>query len=289
MVTTSFQWHAPSTLEDVHNLLAQHGDEARLIAGGTSLVLMMKQRLVQPEHLVSLRRVPGLSSVELRNGHVHIGATVTHRFMETSQQVKERVPILAEAYRHVATVRIREMATVGGGLAHADPAQDSPPALLALDALVRLTSAQGERTVPLSEFFVDFYTTAMKTGEVLTEVLVPVPPPKTGWAFMKFLPRTADDYGVVVVAVSLRVDSRNKCQHVRIALGSAGPTPVRATNAEAVLAGHKVTAGAIQEAAEVVKSEIDPISDVRGSAEYKKEMAAVFTRRALEQALARCR
>ena len=283
----TFQWHTPSVLEEVHSLLRKHGDEAKLIAGGTGLVLLMKQKLVQPGHLISLNHIAELDTAKVEDGYLRLGATLTHREVETSGLVKETTPLLAEAFRHVATVRIREMATVGGGLAHADPAEDIPPALLALDASVRLTSAESDRMVPLEDFFQDYYTTALEPEEVLTEVWVPIPLSETRFSFQKFLPRTADDYRTAIIAVALKLDEGGNCQSIRIALGSAGPIPLHAHMAEEMLLGQEITPKAIREAAESVKSEIDPISDVRGSAEYKREMSAVFTRRALEQALAR--
>ena len=282
----TFKWHTPSRLEEAHALLDEHGDGANLIAGGTGLVIMMKQRLVQPEHLVSLYGISDLHGIQLEDGHLRLGAVATHRQVETSDLVRERAPLLAEAFGHVATVRIREMATVGGGLAQADPAEDTPPALMALDASVRLTSSQGDRTVPLEGFFEDYYTTVMEPQEVLADVLVPLPSPGARFAFKKFLPRTADDYGAAIVAVVLHLDANSMCRHVRVALGSAGPVPLRAHGAEKILLGQQVTPEAIREAAEAVKSEVDPIEDIRGSADYKREMAAVFTKRALEEAVA---
>ena len=201
-----FDYRAPTNLDEALDLLRQHGDDARAIAGGTALVIMMKQRLVRPEVLVSLRRIPDLQRVAAEDGTLRLGATATHRAVETDSVVRERWPLLAETFRHVATVRIRNMATVGGGLAHGDPNQDPPPALIVLDARARLRSAGGEREVPLQDFFLDYYETDVRPGELLTEVTVPQPPAGAGWAWVKFLPRTADDYATISVACLLSLE-----------------------------------------------------------------------------------
>ena len=284
-----FELHAPTSLQEGLGLLDQYGEDAKLIAGGTGLVLMMKQQLVVPDHIISLGNVAGLSGVSSDNGNLRIGASTTHRALETSEVARQGASLLNDTYKHVATIRIREVATVGGALTHADPAQDSPPALLALGASVTLASSRGERTVDLVDFFEDYYATVVEPDEVLTEVIVPKPPASAGSAFLKFLPRTADDYATVCVAAVLDVDAGGRCQSVSIALGAAGPTPIRARAAEAVLAGQQVTPEAIREAPEAVRGEVDPTADIRGSKEYKTDMSVVFTRRALEQALAGAR
>ena len=278
-----FAFHAPATLPEALALLDAHGDDALPIAGGTALVVLMKQSLVQPEHVVSLERIPGLDAIALDDDGLHIGALARHRAVETSPVVRGFAPLLADVYGRVATVRIRNAATVGGGLAHADPAQDPPAALIALDARVRIVSSAGERTVPVAEFFVDYYETALEPGEVVREVIVPRPDPAARGAYLKFLPRTEDDYATVAVAAH-GVAADGRCRDVRVALIAAGPTPVRATAVERALTGRALTPAAVREAAEAVVDEVDPLDDFRGSAEYKREMAVVFTRRALEQA-----
>jgi aerobic carbon-monoxide dehydrogenase medium subunit len=285
-----FDYQAPTRLDEALALLKQHGDDARVIAGGTALVIMMKQRLVQPQVLVSLRRLPELEQVRSDNGSLHLGATATHRSVETSPVVRERWPLLAETYRHVATVRIRNMATVGGGIVHGDPNQDPPPALIALGATARLRSESGEREVPLQSFFLDYYETDVQPGEILTEIVVPEQPRDAGWAWVKFLPRTADDYATVSVACLVSLEpGTNRCREARIALGSAATTPVRADAAEAALQGQELTPERLREAAQLVAGQVDPLSDFRGSSDYKRDMAVVWTRRALEQALQRAK
>ncbi|MSP38676.1 MAG: xanthine dehydrogenase family protein subunit M [Deltaproteobacteria bacterium] len=282
-----FEYRTPKNLKEVHATLKEFGDEAKLIAGGTALVIMMKQRLVRPSCLVALRNVRGLNGIEIKDGGLSIGGLATHREVESSSLVRRRLPMLAETYHHVATLRVRNMATVGGGLAHADPNQDPPPSLIALGATVKVTSANGSRIIPLDAFFTDYYETVLKADEIITEVFVPKVAANSGAAYIKFLPRTADDYATVSAAAVLTLDKNNKIiTDVRIALGSVGVTPIRATEAEAVLRGQPLKAEAFAEAGEKAKGAVDPVSDFRGSAAYKKDMAAVFVRRALEKALA---
>jgi carbon-monoxide dehydrogenase medium subunit len=282
-----FEYRTPKNLKEVHASLKEYGGDAKLIAGGTALVIMMKQRLVRPSCLVSLRSVRGFNGIELKDGGLSIGGFATHRSVESSPLVRRRFPMLAETYHHVATLRVRNMATVGGGLAHADPNQDPPPSLIALGAAVKATSANGSRMIPLDGFFKDYYETVLNPDEIITEVLVPKMAPNTGAAYIKFLPRTADDYATVSAAAVLTLDKTKKnIADVRIALGSVGVTPIRATEAEALLRGQPLKAEAFAEAGEKAKGAVDPVSDFRGSAAYKKDMAAVFVRRALEKALA---
>ena len=282
-----FEYRTPKNLKEVHSTLKEFGADAKLIAGGTALVIMMKQRLVRPTCLVSLGSVRGLNGIEVKDGGLSIGGLATHRAVEDSALVRRRLPMLAATYHHVATLRVRNMATVGGGLAHADPNMDPPPSLIALGATVKATSPNGSRTIPLDEFFKDYYETVLNPDEIITEVMVPKVLPNTGAAYIKFLPRTADDYATVSAAAVLTLDKTLKTiAEVRIALGSVGVTPIRATAAEAVLRGQPLKTEAFAEAGEKAKEAVDPVSDFRGSAAYKKDMAAVFVRRALEKALA---
>jgi aerobic carbon-monoxide dehydrogenase medium subunit len=279
-----FQFHTPSSLDEALALLEAHGENARPMSGGTALVVLMKQSLVDAEHLVSLERISGLDTIRVEADELHIGGLVRHRDLETSLVVRGFAPFLGEVYQRVATVRIRNMATVGGGLAHADPAQDPPPGLIALDARVRLLSRNGEREVPVGELFRDYYETVIRPGEILTEVIVPRPAPEATFAYLKFLPRTEDDYATVAVAAKAERED-GVCRNLRVALASAGPTPVRAATVEQALEGQAITPAAVREAAEAVTAEVDPLDDFRGSAAYKRDMAVVFTRRALERVL----
>ncbi len=281
----AFEYRAPRVLDEALAVLREHGEDARVVAGGTALVTMMRQHLVRPGCLVSLRDVQGLNRIEATNGALRLGALVTHREAEVSPLVRERLPVLAETFRRVGTVRIRHMATIGGALAHADPNQDPPVTLLALGARVEIRGARGQRELPLGEFFRDYYETALEPGELVTAVTVPLLPAASGATFLKFLPRTADDYATVAVAaiVTLAPDGE-RCREARIALGSVGVTPVRGMAAEALLSGQRLSESLLQAAGEAVKGAVDPLSDHRGSAAYKREMAGVMIGRALTQA-----
>ncbi len=281
----AFEYRAPRGLDEALAVLREHGDDARVVAGGTALVTMMRQHLVRPGCLVSLRDVQGLNRIEATNGALRLGALVTHREAEVSPLVRERLPVLAETFRRVATVRIRHMATIGGALAHADPNQDPPVTLLALGARVEIRGARGHRELPLGEFFRDYYETALEPGELVTAVTVPLLPVASGATFLKFLPRTADDYATVAVAaiVTLEPDGE-RCREARIALGSVGVTPLRGMAAEALLSGQRLSESLLQAAGEAVKGVVDPLSDHRGSAAYKREMTGVMVGRALTHA-----
>jgi len=281
-----FEYHAPTSLDQVSDLLEQYGDDSRVMAGGTALVIQMKQRLSQPGHVIGMRRVGGLNSIESTPEGLMIGALCTQRQIENSELVAKELPLIADTFRKVATPRIRNMATIGGGLVNGDPNQDPPPSLIALGASAVMTSKSGERVVPLEEFFIDYYETDVQPGEILTSVLVPHAPAGSGSVYLKFLPRTADDYGTVNVASVVSKEPDGTCKDVRIVLGAAGVTPIRATNAEDALRGKPLTDENIRAAAALVKDAVDPLEDFRGSAEYKTDMAEVFARRAVEQAMA---
>jgi carbon-monoxide dehydrogenase medium subunit len=293
-----FDWLEPRSLDEVHAALREHGDDARLMAGGTALMLLMRQGLVQPAVIVSLQRVPGLDTVEAQNGTLRIGALCTHRRVETHALVRERHPALHETLERVATIRIRNMGTIGGNLAHSDPSQDPPPTLLALGASVEVAGPDGARSIPLDEFFTDYYENALEPGEVLTAIEVPDQAASFSGngaaggryvqAFSKFLPRSVDDYATVAVAVSMAVSADGqRCEDVRIGLGSAGPTPLRARGAEAALRGRELTDAALREAGEAAAAECDPLADVRGSSAYKREMVKVWLARTVRKAISR--
>ncbi|HEY3058077.1 MAG TPA: xanthine dehydrogenase family protein subunit M [Chloroflexota bacterium] len=280
----SFSYHAPRTLADVFEVVDAYGEDAHLIAGGTALVLLMKQGLVQPAHVVSLRDVDGLGAIHASPG-LTLGALATHRQLEVSPAVRAYDASLARAFAEVATIRIRSMATLGGNLVHADPAQDPPPMLIALRAEVVLLARDGERRVPLDEFFVDYFETAIRHGEVLTRVELPPKPAARRTHYVKFLPRTADDYATVAVATAIDFDADGMVEDARIVLGAAAPTVLRARAAEDVLRGQKLTPELMREAGALARTAADPLDDSRGSAAYKKEMVAVWVRRSLEHLL----
>jgi carbon-monoxide dehydrogenase medium subunit len=280
-----FQLLQAESLDEVLALLEQYGDgDAHLIAGGTSLILLMTLGLIEPAHVISLRRVSELRGIQARHdGGLEIRPMTTHRQLELSPEVGRYCPALAKTFGHVATVRIRNQGTVGGNLAHADPAQDPPPMLIALGAEVTLTSRRGQRIIPLEEFFVDYLTTVLQPGEVLTAIHLPPQPTGTRAAYHKFLPRTHDDYATVSVAAMLRLDSDGRCADVRVALGGAAGVPLRARVVEDALRGEVPSDRRIADAAALVLDVVDPPADARGSAAYKRRMARVWTERALRQ------
>jgi carbon-monoxide dehydrogenase medium subunit len=280
----AFDYHAPTSLEETFDLLATYGEDAHLMAGGTALMLLLQQGLVQPGHVVGLRKVAALNGIRrLESGGLEIRALATHRQAEKSADVQAYCPALVDNFARVATIRIRNQGTVGGNLAHADPAQDPPPMLIALGAEAVVASKEGQRRIPLDEFFVDYFETALQPGEVLVSVELPPLPAGTRVNYKKFLPRTKDDYATVSVAAALRVGADQTCEDVRVALGSAATTPVHAVKVEQALRGQRLDAQKISEAAALVREEVDPLDDLRGSAAYKREMARVWTQRALQE------
>ena len=279
-----FAFHAPDTLDEALGLLARHGADAKIMAGGTSLTTLLKQSLIAPDHVVSLHRVRECRAIEASDGVLRIGGLATQRDAELSPVVQERAPLLAEAYRRVATVRIRNVATVGGCVAQADPAMDPPPSLLILGASVVAKSVRGERVIPIAEVYADYYETTLEPDEIVTELRVPAQPADAAWTYVKYLPRTEDDYATVSVAAIGRAEGGSVAD-VRVALGAVGPTAIRASVVEDALAGQPVSADALREASQAVADIVDPTDDPRGSAWYKRDMSVVFTRRALEQVL----
>jgi carbon-monoxide dehydrogenase medium subunit len=283
----SFTYSEPADLDEVLAALARYGDEAKVIAGGTGLVNLMKQRLVQPTYLIGLRRLTGLSGIHYDDA-LRIGAVCTHRTIEASALVQTHASLLSETFRQVASVRIRTLATIGGALAHADPNQDPPPTLMVLDARVRLHSQQRTRDLPICELFTGYYETVIAPDELIVEVIIPPQPSGSGSAFIKFLPQTHDDYATIAVATRVTVDG-DRIVDARVALGAAAATPLRVTAIEDAVCGQTPTPTLLREAAALVAEAVDPTSDFRGSAAYKREMAVVFVQRALAQAIARAK
>ena len=277
----TYDYHEPREVAEALDLLVKHGEDAHLIAGGTATVLLLRQGLIRPGHVISLRAIGALAGIDRgHDGGLRIGATATHRQAERSADVRALSPALTNAFASVATVRIRNQATVGGNLAHADPAQDPPPMLAALGAAVTVVSPRGARSIAVEDLAVDHFTTTLAGDEIITEVIVPPLAPGTRATYVKFLPRTADDYATVSVAAAMRL-ADGVVADTRIVLGAVGPTPIRARAAEAALAGAKPSRERLAQAAALVRDEVDPLDDLRGSAEYKREMARVWTERAL--------
>ncbi|HEX9268897.1 MAG TPA: xanthine dehydrogenase family protein subunit M [Candidatus Limnocylindria bacterium] len=278
-----FDYVEPASLGEALEAVARDGDDAIVMAGGTAVVLLLKQDLIRPARVLALRRLDALRGIA-SDGTLRIGALETHAALARSRAVHEHAPALAATFASVATVRIREQATVGGNLAHADPAQDPPVTLLALDAVIVVaSSARGERRIPIAELFVDLFETSLEPDELVLRVEIPPLPDGARATYKKFLPRSADDYATVSVAAVLARDASGRCTHARIALGAAGPVPLRARDAERSLEGHVVDDSAIHQAGALAAAETDPIEDLRGGADYKRAMAAVWTERALRE------
>ena len=278
-----FDYQEPPTLKKALAILKKHGDDARAIAGGTSLLIMMRQRLLLPKVVVSLARIPKFDEISFNaKTGLRIGAGARHRDVELSPFIKQHYPLLHETFHKVAQPRIRNMGTLGGNLAAGDPLTDPGASLIALDAEVVLTAGKGSRTVKIDEFFVDYYQTALEPGELLTEIRVP-PPVRSGWAHIKFTPRSIEDFATVGVAVTLSAKD-GICQDIRIGLNSVAATIIHAKKAEAVLRGKEMTEAALRELGDVAATEVDPMDDNRGSAEYKREMVQVLVRRAAQTA-----
>jgi aerobic carbon-monoxide dehydrogenase medium subunit len=279
-----FDYYEPTSVKDACALLDEHGDDARPIAGGTALLIMMRLKLLNPRVVVSLAKLPEFEAIRFdpKRG-LTIGGGARHRDIELDPAVREHYPLLHETFSKVAQPRIRNMATIGGNLCQGDPLTDPGASLIALDASVVLKSSHGERTIPLDEFFVDYYQTAAEPSEIMTEIRVPPPDENLRWAHIKFLPRSQEDFATVGVALALKT-SDGRCDDIRLALNSAGPTIFRAKTAEAILRGRKITETLVKDMAEAAAAESDPIDDNRGSAEYKREMVKVLVGRAAAQA-----
>lgn len=283
-----FTYLQPASLDEALALMARHGDEAKVIAGGTGLVNLMKMNLAQPPVVIGLKALTALSGIEAAGGGLRIGALTTLREIEDSSLVKRDAALLAKAIHHVATIRVRDMATIGGAMAHADPHLDTPPALIALGASIRTRSQRGTREIAVEDFFAGYFESVLAPDELVTEIMIPAQPAGAGTAFLKFLPATHDDYATVSVASRVTL-AGGTIADARLALGAAGLTPVRARKVEAALRGIVPDEKKLDEIAALVAEEVEPIADIRGSSEYKRSMAIVHVRKALKQAVSRAR
>ena len=281
-ILPEFGYLAPATLDELLNTLRRVGGEAKILAGGTDLLVRMKQGVLRPKYLVSLRRVKELRGIEDRGDCVVIKAATRLRDIERSEVIRQYFTALHEAVEWMGSVQIRNMATIGGNLCNASPAADTAPPLLVFDASVRILSAGGERVVPLKDFFRGPGRTVLREDEVLAEILVPKPTAPTGSAFIK-VARVAMDLAKVSVAVALRMDG-GVVSDVRVALGSVAPTPIRAYRTEEFLKGRELSEEVLEKAAEIVRGEVKPITDVRSTAEYRRFVSGVILKDALRKA-----
>ena len=285
MIPREFDYHAPKSVPDALGLLKQFGDEAKLLAGGHSLLPMMKMRFAQPGHLIDLARIPELKGIRESGGTIHIGAMTTENELIWSKVLQEKCPLLVEGARLISDPQVRYKGTIGGDISHGDPANDHPALMLALGASFVLKAASGERVVPADGFFVGTYDTLMKPDEIMTEIRIPVPAPGTGYCYAK-LKRKIGDFATAAAAVTLRMKGE-VVQEVAIALTNAGATPLKARAAEDALRGKAMTDASIAQAAGLAMGICDPAADQRGDAEYKRAMTGEMAQRALRMARSR--
>ncbi len=283
-----FTYLQPGSVKEALAMLAEHKDDCKIICGGQSLLIVMRQGLVQTEYLIDFKRMNDLNYIKYDDkAGLRLGATTTHRAIEKSGVIAKRYPVLAEMEHRLASIQVRNWGTIGGNLAHADAAGDPAPVFTALNATVKVASAKGERSIPLEEFYTDLFETAMEPGELLVEVQVPPPVPKTGTAYQKFN-LLESDQGIVAVAVSISLNGGGTCKDARIVLGNAAPTSIRAKNAESALIGKKLTDALFEKAGEAAAQECEPVGDIHASEEYRRHLIGVLTRRmakaAFEQA-----
>jgi carbon-monoxide dehydrogenase medium subunit len=283
----AFRYFRAHTLDEAFQMLAVLGEDARPLAGGQSLIPLMKLRFSQPSALVDLQDLSELSQSASSNGTIHFGALATHSEIEESEAASE-IPILHDCAAGIADVQVRNRGTIGGSLAEADPTGDWSPVLLALDSEVRCVGAQGERPIPLPEFVLDAYTTVLRPAELIREVIVHRPPSRSGGAYLAFK-RCPSVYATVSAAVQLQLGDGDVCEDCRIVLGSVGLTAIRAQQAEAELAGKPLTAREVERAADAAVASTDPQGDLRGSAEYKRVLLRALVRRAVDIAARRAR
>ncbi len=292
MKPAPFEYFRPRSLDEALSLLDQHGGDAKPLAGGQSLIPAMNFRLAMPAVLVDLNTVPGLSYVAQPQdgaGGLNIGGMTRQRDVERSPLVAERVPLITETMPHVAHAAIRNRGTIGGSLAHADPAAELPAVALALGATLTVTGKSGTRAVPASEFFLGLFTTAVQPGEILTQIHIPPRAERSGFAFEE-ISRRHGDFALVGVAAAVQLDERGHCAGARIALLSVGDRPMLAEHAAETLVGHRPEPGLVRAAAEAAAaSDIDPSSDIHASARFRRQLANVLTRRALTRAFERAR
>jgi aerobic carbon-monoxide dehydrogenase medium subunit len=286
MIPATFEYHRPSSLQDAVALLGRLGEDAKVLAGGQSLIPLMKLRLASPRHVVDINRIAGLGTIAEKDGALVIGALVRESELEMSDVVRRRFPILADACQVIADPLVRNLATVGGNLAHGDPANDHPAVMLALEAEVVALGPKGTRKMPVAGFFTGPLETALAPGEILTEIRIPLPPPRSGGAYLK-LERKVGDFATAAVGVQLTLADNGTCARVGIGLTNVGATPIKAQRAEGLLRGHRPDDATIREAARAAAAESDPSADLRGSVEYKRDLVRVLTTRAIRRALER--
>ncbi|MDA4114204.1 MAG: xanthine dehydrogenase family protein subunit M [Thaumarchaeota archaeon] len=289
MVPRKFEYFAPTTVKAATTLLKKYGPDAKILAGGMSLLPVMKLRLGSPAYIVDINRIPGLEYVKQSGSNILIGALTRHHDIQTSKLIKEKAMILSDCAGLIGDAQVRNMGTMGGSLSHCDPSGDWGAAVLAMRGVVKLRGPSKDRTMKIDDFLVDTFTSALKPNELLTEISIPIPSARSGGAYVK-LERKTGDFATVAVGVQLTLDAKGTCSYAGIGLTALGNKNLRATRAEAALLGKPLTSNVVEEAAEAASEDAEPTNDpLRGSAEYKKEMAKVYTRRGLQLAISRAK
>jgi carbon-monoxide dehydrogenase medium subunit len=286
MIPSSFDYLAPPTVGEAVNLLQIHAGEAKVLAGGQSLIPMLKLRLAEPAFVIDINRIPGLGYVEERDGALHIGALAREADLERSAVVRQRYPILNDTTAVIADPLVRNSATVCGNIAHGDPGNDHPATMLALDAVFVAFGPRGERRIAARDFFLGLFSTALNEDEILTEIVIPRPTPSTAGAYLK-LERKVGDYATAGVAVQLTLDGSGGCARAGIGLTNVGAMAIEAVRAQDFLRNKPLDSATIAQAAEIAASEADPLEDRRGSADYKRDVVRVLTARAVQLAASR--
>ncbi len=288
MIPAAFDYHAPTTIGEATALLARLGEDAKVLSGGQSLIPLMKLRLASPAHVVDINGIAGLAYIREVDGFLRIGGLTRESELEESDIVRTRYPLLHDTAKVIADPLVRNLATVGGNLAHGDPANDHPATMLALGAELVAVGAKGERRLPIASFFTGPFATSLRPDEILVEIRIPMPAARSGGAYLK-LERKVGDFATAAVAAQLTLSAGGACDQVGIGLTNVGLTPIKATKAEAVLKGKAPDEATIKRAAELAAEASEPAADLRGSVEYKKDLVRVLTARALRKALERAR
>ena len=288
MIPPAFEYLRPNNLPEAIAFLQQYGDDAKILSGGQSLIPMMKFRLARPGHLIDINRISGLSYIKEEGGYLKIGGLVREAELEDSPLIRQKYPILFDTSRVIADPQVRNMATLAGNLAHGDPANDHPATMLALGAEIVALGPQGERVIPVANFFITLFTTDLQHDEIVTEIRIPTPPANSGGAYLK-LERKVGDFATAAVAAQVTVDPGGTCQKAGIGLTNVGATPIKAAKAEESLLGKKLDETTISQAAQLAAEAAQPSADLRGPEEYKRGLVKELTRRALVRAYERAR
>mgnify|MGYP001216608547 CR=1 FL=1 len=286
MIPPSFEYLNPSQISEAIAMLQKHGDEAKILAGGHSLIPAMRLRLSEPGYLIDINGIEGLDYIREDGGQLRIGALTREAELEESEMIQGKYPLLLDTVKMIADPSVRNMATVGGNLAHGDPGNDHPATMLALRAVVAVEGPNGSREIGIDDFFPDFFTTALEPDEILTEIRIPSPPSGSGGAYLK-IERKVGDYATAAVACQLNIDSTGTIQNIGIGLTNVGSTPIRASTTEQLLKGKNPNDNMIEEAGRLSAADSEPMDDLRGSAEYKRALVDELTQRAIKLSLQR--